>query len=62
VTDAAANVRRLREHARDFARAYVSVLEAMLAEGVPEATARSEARDVAFLAVMTGVTMEPWEK
>lgn len=32
------------EQARAFARAYVTLVEALLAEGVPEADARHEAR------------------
>lgn len=53
------------ETAARFARVYVALVEAMMREGVPEDTARWEARNVAFLVVFREFTdsehREPWE-
>lgn len=53
------------ERAARFARVYAMLTEAMMREGVPEETARWEARSVAYLIVFEGLTdaeqREPWE-
>lgn len=52
------------ETAARFARVYVKLVEAMVREGVPEDTARWEARNVAFLIVFEELgdsEREPWE-
>lgn len=50
------------EQAKAFARAYVRLVEALLAEGVPEADARHEARWTAREWVqMSDKQEKPWE-
>ncbi len=50
------------EQAKAFARAYVRLVEALLAEGVPESDARHEARWTAREWVMMDTKPEkPWE-
>lgn len=44
------------ERAREFARCYTAVTEALVMEGVPEDIARVEARMTAYLAIF-----ETWE-
>ena len=43
-------LKALAEHAKNWARAYLSITEALLAEGVPEDRARAEARAAANFA------------
>lgn len=56
----------LRERSREWARTYTALAEALMAEGVPEARARSDASILALTVVMAKDPMtppndHPWE-
>jgi len=53
-------VREIIERAVDFAKVYVRITEALLAEGVPERIAREEARYVAFMATTMDEGEDGW--
>ena len=52
----------LATEARKWARAYLSVTEALMLEGVPEERARAEARSAANFAVILPASLEGLEE
>lgn len=46
------HLKKLAENAHEFARAYITLTEALLAQGVPEERAREDARAMATAAIL----------
>lgn len=59
----AARAKELAEHATAWAKAYTTLVEALMREGVPEDVARDEARQSVALAMFMPdePSDEPWE-